>query len=138
MSLLPIGTQRSASIANVIETLSKYGRIWELVSIVIVASGQDFTGLACYTLCRVPMAGNTLWRRGCDGADLLFMMSHPPRNGTYREISLLLRRTAGTMKLNPGDYLLSRFAALLEGLLTFQTPWRGSLTALANHRNQHR
>ena len=117
--------QRSASIANVIATLSKYGAME--YSIVIVASGQDSPGLRYVT----PYAATTMAEYFMEkGRDVLIVyddLTHHAR--TYREISLLLRRTPGR-EAYPGDifYLHSR---LLERATHLSTALGGgSLTAL--------
>jgi F-type H+-transporting ATPase subunit alpha len=117
--------QRSASIANVIATLSDYGAME--YSIVVVASGQDSPGLQYVTPYAATTMGEYFMEMGRDVLIVYDDLTHHAR--TYRELSLLLRRTPGR-EAYPGDifYLHSR---LLERA-THLSPalGGGSLTAL--------
>ena len=117
--------QRSASIANVIATLSDHEAL--SYTILVVAAGQDAPGLQYIT----PYAATTMGEYFMEqGRDVLIVYDDLTNHArTYRELSLLLRRPPGR-EAYPGDIfylhsrLLERATHLCEKL------GGGSLTAL--------
>lgn len=117
--------QRGTAVAKVVDTLRKKGALE--YTIVVVASGEDTTGLQYIT----PYAATTMGEWFMEqGHDVLIVYDDLTRHArAYRELSLLLRRPPGREAF-PGDifYIHSR---MLERAARLK-PERGggSLTAL--------